>query len=173
MLCFAANWVICAASIAPLAGEDVVHINDPFFTIEVQGRSLATETISNISVQIRDPEQHPLVFPKLTSLCLVVFSSCLLLLLLLICFGLPDLVAFFWLPCWLAHCLAGWSVGWLLACEGETVHMIWSPGLEMVGVAGGNVQKLLNHSDGPRWILVAFGEGSLASVCERAQGPLQ
>ncbi|CAK9018508.1 unnamed protein product [Durusdinium trenchii] len=32
---------------------DVVHINDPFFTIEVKGKSLAQETISNITVQIR------------------------------------------------------------------------------------------------------------------------
>lgn len=32
---------------------DVVHLDDPFFTIEVQGRSMVKETISNISVQIR------------------------------------------------------------------------------------------------------------------------
>mmetsp|Transcript_51964 Transcript_51964/g.97211 ORF Transcript_51964/g.97211 Transcript_51964/m.97211 type:complete len:186 (+) Transcript_51964:53-610(+) len=31
----------------------VVHISDPFFTIELQGQSLATQSISNITVQVR------------------------------------------------------------------------------------------------------------------------
>ena len=32
---------------------DVVHTSDPFFTIEIWGQSMATETISNITVQVR------------------------------------------------------------------------------------------------------------------------
>ena len=32
---------------------DLVHLDDPFFTIEVQGKSVTSEEISNITVQIR------------------------------------------------------------------------------------------------------------------------